>query len=112
MDLLFLSLDFLDIAAVLIDIELRNATDLQFEQAFNILISHCTTAQFLQEGFKFITNGSLHAFVGLFLLNALVKALFNENSLECARMEKIIELAKANLEFPLQEREQTVNIAL
>ena len=110
-DLFLLGKNVLDLVAVLVDVELGDTPDWNLQKSLNILQSNIS-AKFGAERFEAIQHRSLHTLVGLFVLDAFVYALFNEDTVKRAGMEERIQLVETYLKFTLREEEKTIHITL
>ena len=94
------------------DVELRDAADLQLEQALDVVVRYLLAAQLLHERLEAGAYRVLHALERLLGLDALVDALLDEDAVERARVEEVVELAEADLELALRERGEAVGVLL
>ena len=110
LDLALLLLDRLDLLAVLVDVELRDAADLELEEALDVVVGYHLAAKFFHVRDEAGADGVPHAFHRLLLLDALVDAFLDEDAVKRARVEEIVELSEANLLFALRELHQAIDV--
>ena len=79
----------LDLLVVLVDIELGDAANRDFEESLDVLVRDIA-AELLAERLETLLHRRENSLHRLLLLDTLVDALFHKNAVERARVEKVV----------------------
>ena len=109
LDLLLLVLDRLDLVPVLVDVELGDAANRNLEEPVDVLVRDIV-AKLLSEGLEALLHRRLDALHRLFLLDALVDALLDEDAVKRTGVEEIVQLPEPDLLLLLGEVHEAIHV--
>ena len=102
----------IDLLAVLVDVELRDAANLELEEALYVVIGDDLAAQLLHVRHEAGAHGVPDALHRFLLLDALVDALLNEDAVKRTRVIEVVQLSKAYLLLALRQLRKPLDVPL
>jgi len=100
-----LNLHFLDLLAVLVNVEKRNAADANGEKPLDVWLRQLAN-QLATKRFEPLAHGRENRLVGPTLLNLLVEAFLDEDALQRAEVQLILQMGFFQLQLALENLHQ------